>query len=233
MKFPAPLVRATLVRRYKRFLADVTLADGGAATVHCPNPGSMLGLADPGSEVWLSQSANPKRKLPLGWELVRAGGSLVGINTGLGNAIVAEALAEGRVAELAAYRDIAREAPMGPSSRVDFLLRGDGLPICYLEVKSVTLRRGNGPVAEFPDARTARGARHLGLLSGLARRGHRAVMLYLVQRADCREFRLAADIDPAYAQAAAAAREAGVSSLCYDCDVSSEGIRLARRIGAD
>ncbi len=232
MDFAKPLIRARLLRRYKRFLADVALAGGAQVTAHCPNPGAMTGLAEPGAEVWLSESANPKRKLKYGLELVGAGGALVGVNTGLGNAIVAEALAEGRIAELARYTDIAREAPLGARSRVDFLLTAPGLPICYLEVKSVTLRRGPGPVGEFPDAKTARGARHLAALAAAAKAGHGAAVLYLMQRNDCREFRLAADIDPDYAGAAAAARDAGVVSLCYACEVSPQGIRLGRRIAA-
>lgn len=232
MEFSKPLIRAKLIRRYKRFLADVELGGGRELTAHCPNPGSMMGLAAPGSAVWLSASDNPKRKLKYGLELVEAGGTLVGVNTGLGNAIVAEALAAGRIEELAAYTEIAREAPLGPRSRVDFLLGGPGLPICYLEVKSVTLRRGPGPAGEFPDAKTARGARHLAALAAAAEAGHGAVILYLMQRSDCREFRIAADIDPGYARAAAAARDAGVVSLCYACEVSPAGIRLKRRIAA-
>lgn len=232
MKFATPLMRATLIRRYKRFLADVALEGGGTATAHCPNPGSMMGLAEPGSEVWLSESANPKRKLKLGLELVRAGDALVGVNTGLGNAIVAEALGEGRIEALKGYTEVTREAPMGPRSRVDFLLQGPGLPICYLEVKSVTLRRGPAALAEFPDAKTARGARHLAALAAAAREGQRAVMLYLMQRSDCRNFRIAADIDPDYAKAAAAAQDAGVTALCYACAVTPDGIRIERRIAA-
>ena len=234
MEFSKPLVRAELVRRYKRFLADVRLEDGTAATAHCPNPGSMMGLAEPGTEVWLSESSGPKRKLPLGLELVRADGVFIGIHTGRGNGIVAEALAAGQIPELAAYTKVRREAKMGASSRVDFLLRGSGLPTCHLEVKSVTLRRGgtNPGMAEFPDAVTARGAKHLGELARIAGGGGRAAVLYLVQRGDCGRFRLAADIDPAYAKAAAAAKDAGVAVLCYACDVSPAGIRLARALPA-
>ena len=241
MKFLGPLIRGELLRRYKRFLADVRLEDGAIVTAHCPNPGSMLGLAEPGSEVWLSTSDNPKRKLGYGLELVQApngrpGGALVGVNTGRANSIAAEALASRLIPELAAYPGIRAEAAMGLRSRVDFLLEGPGLPICYLEVKSVTLRRpGLAPgkdtaPAEFPDAVTARGTKHLGELAKAAGEGKRAVILYLVQRGDCAAFRLAADIDPAYAKAAEAAREAGVSALCYACAVTPEGISLDRPI---
>jgi sugar fermentation stimulation protein A len=230
MEFENPLIRAELIRRYKRFLADVKLADGRGVTAHCPNPGSMLGLADPGAEVWLSDNPAPSRKLRYGLELVRAGDTLVGVNTGRGNAIVAEALAERRIEALAPYTDIRREAKMGARSRVDFLLAGPGLPICYLEVKSVTLRR-DGP-AEFPDAKTERGARHLAELTAIAGQGGRGVILYLVQRGDCARFKIAADIDPGYAKAAAQARAAGVAALCYACEVSLQGIRLGRKIAA-
>ena len=230
MDFAKPLIRAELLRRYKRFLADVRFADGAAATAHCPNPGSMLGLTEPGSEVWLSESDDAARKLRFGLELVRAGGSLVGVNTGRANAIVAEALAAGRVAQLRGYTQVRREVAMGTNSRVDFLLEGPGLPICYLEVKSVTLRRDSGGpgTAEFPDVVTARGSRHLCELARLAGQGHQAVLLYLVQRGDCTKFRLAADIDPAYARAAADAAQAGVTTLCYTCSVSPDGIGLER-----
>ena len=244
MKFPGTLIRGELLRRYKRFLADVRLEDGTMVTAHCPNPGSMLGLAEPGAEVWLSKSDNPKRKLSYGLELVQApngrpGGALVGINTGRANSIAAEALASRLIPELAAYRGIRAEAAMGLRSRVDFLLEGPGLPICYLEVKSVTLRRpgsGSGKdtdPAEFRDVVTARGTKHLGELAKAAGEGKRAVILYLVQRSDCAAFRLAADIDPAYARAADAANAAGVSALCYACAETPEGICLDRPIALE
>ena len=236
MKFPGALIRGELLRRYKRFLADVRLEDGAIVTAHCPNPGSMLGLAESGSEVWLSVSDNPKRKLGYGLELVESNGALVGINTGRANSIAAEALASRLIPELADYPGIRAEAAMGLRSRVDFLLEGPGLPICYLEVKSVTLRRPDfasgrdTAPAEFPDAVTARGTKHLGELAKAAGEGKRAVILYLVQRGDCAAFRLAADIDPAYAKAAERALEAGVSALCYACAVTPEGISLDRPI---
>jgi len=233
MKFPAPLLPARLLRRYQRFLADVELADGTLATAHCPNPGSMMGLAEPGTELWLSESADAKRKLRYGLELVRVTGAFVGVHAGRGNAIVAEALARGLIPELAAYGAVRREAPMGARSRVDFLLEGPGLPTCYVEVKSVTLRRNAAGPAEFPDAVTARGARHLAELGRITAAGQRAVILYLVQRGDCARFRLAADLDPAYARAAAEARKAGVAALCYACAVSPEGIHVERALPAE
>jgi sugar fermentation stimulation protein A len=226
MRFDPPLTEGRLERRYKRFLADVAI-DGRVETVHCPNPGSMLGLAEPGARVWISRSANPARKLALTWELVEARGALVGINTAFANALVAEALANGRIPELAGYREIRREVPYGERSRVDFRLAGAGRPSCYVEVKSVTLAR-LPPEAEFPDSVTARGARHLAELEACRRRGERAVMLFLAQRPDCTRLAIAGDIDPAYARAFAAAIRAGVEVLAYACRLSPEAIEIAR-----
>ncbi len=225
MRFSGPLVPGRLLRRYKRFLADVELGDGRPVVAHCPNPGSMLGLAEPGREVWLSCCDDPRRRLAYALELVRDGTALVGVNAARANAVVAEAIRAGAVPELAGYDTVRREVACG-GSRLDFRLDGVGRAPCYVEVKSVTLRRG-GP-AEFPDAVTARGARHLGELAALAGRGARAVLLFLVQRADCASFTLAEDIDPAYAAAFARAREAGVEALCYACVVTRRAVALER-----
>lgn len=225
MRFPVPLVPGRLVRRYKRFLADCRLDSGEEVTAHVANSGSMLGLATPGARVYLARSGDPKRKLAWSWQLVEADGALVGIDTGLSNRIVAEAIAEGRIPALAGYRTLRREVPYGARSRVDMLLEGEGRPPCYVEVKSVTLSRRPG-IAEFPDAVTARGARHLAELAAMASAGARAVLLYLVQRGDCRRFEIAADIDPAYAAAALAARAAGVEMLVAHADVSPAGIEI-------
>jgi sugar fermentation stimulation protein A len=232
MRFSEPLVRGILVRRYKRFLADVAIPDG-IVTAHCPNPGSMLGLDRPGFEAWLAPARAPGRKLPYGLELVRPGigAGLVGVNTGLANALVDEALEAGAIAALAGYDRRRREVRYGERSRVDFVLEAPDRPPCYLEVKSVTLRRDGaadgGGLAEFPDAVTARGARHLAELAAMARAGARAVMLFVVQRADCDRFAVAADIDPAYAAALEAARAAGVEIAVRRCAVAPDGIVLA------
>jgi sugar fermentation stimulation protein A len=225
MRFSAPLVPGCLVRRYKRFLADCRLDGGEEVTAHVANSGSMLGLSTPGARVFLSRSTDPKRKLAWSWELVEVGGALVGINTGLPNRVVAEAIIDGRIPALAGYQILRREVAYGVRSRVDLLLEGEGRPPCYVEVKSVTLSRQAG-LAEFPDAVTARGAKHLGELAAMVGAGARAVLVYLVQRGDCSAFEIAADIDPVYAAAARAAAEAGVETLVAHADVTTGGIEI-------
>lgn len=229
MRFPAPLLPATLVRRYKRFLADVVLPSGETVTVHCANPGSMTGLNAAGARVWLSRSDNPKRKLAHSWELVEVdfgtGAELVGINTAHPNALAAEAIAAGAIAELAGYASLRREVRYGKSSRVDFLLEDPARPPCYLEIKNVHLMRRPG-LAEFPDAVTKRGAKHLVELGDMAAAGARAVMLFLIQIASARRFALARDIDPAYGRAFDAAHRAGVEAIAYRCAISRDGIEV-------
>ncbi|MDJ0609943.1 MAG: DNA/RNA nuclease SfsA [Kiloniellales bacterium] len=229
MRFPDPLLPGRLLRRYKRFLADVRLETGEEVTAHCANPGSMMGLAEPDSPVWLSPARNPDRKLRYSWELVARDGALVGINTAHPNTIVAEALADGSLPALSGYQRIRREVRYGQNSRVDFLLESDQGPPCYLEVKSVTLKRGDGP-AEFPDAVTKRGAKHLAELSEIARAGARAVMFFLVQREDCAYMEVADDIDPAYGRALRDAAGQGVELHCHACTLSPQAIELDRRL---
>ncbi len=200
MRFPAPLLPATLVKRYKRFLADVVLASGETVTVHCANPGSMIGLDPAGARVWLSMSTNPKRKLAHSWELVEVdlggGAELVGINTTHPN---------------------------------DFLLEGLPRPPCYVEIKNVHLMREPG-LAEFPDAVTKRGAKHLVELGEIAAAGARAVMLFLIQIGSARRFKLARDIDAAYGAAFDAARVRGIEALAYRCGISCEGIEVVEPV---
>ncbi len=222
MLFPGPLTRGTLLRRYKRFLSDIQLDSGELVTAHVANSGAMLGLSDPGLEVWLSHSPKPSRKLPWSWEMARIDGRLVGINTMHPNAIVAEAIAGGQIDQLVGYEGLRREVPYGRASRIDLLLSSPGRPTCFVEVKNVHLKRGDA--ASFPDAVTARGAKHLAELADMAAAGERAVMLFLVQREDCRFFSPAEDIDPTYARALRHAIAAGVEVICYDCRLSLEGI---------
>ena len=228
MKFGQALTRARLIKRYKRFLADVEMADGGVVTVHVANPGAMTGLAEPGSEVWLSRSPNPNRKLPWIWELILADGGLACVNTGRPNEIAFEAISAGAIPELAGYGEIRREVKYGANSRIDLLLAGADRPTCYVEVKAVTLKRDDA--ACFPDSVTARGTKHLGALADIVRLGDRAVMLYLVQRGDCRLFRPAEWIDPVYAAALRRAKAEGIETLCYACRLSLDGIEIDRAL---
>jgi sugar fermentation stimulation protein A len=233
MRFTAPLVPATLVRRYKRFLADVALPCGETVTAHCANPGSMIGLAAPGAPVWLSRSENPKRKLGHSWELVEvdlgSGTELVGINTTNPNALAAEAIAAGLIPELAGYGTTRREVKYGRNSRVDFVLEAPGRPPCYVEVKNVHLMRQKG-LAEFPDAVTKRGTKHLEELAAMAAAGARAVMLFLVQIASAERFALARDIDPTYGMQFDRARAQGVEALARRCRLSRDAIEVAEAI---
>jgi len=232
MDFSAPLLKGTLIKRYKRFLADVTLDDGSVVTAHTANSGSMLGCCTPGSEVWLSPANNPERKLKFTWELVRVGDELVGINTSHPNALAAEAILSGAIPELAGYATLKREVKYGKNSRIDVFLTAPDRPDCYVEVKNTTLFRPDGDnqqVALFPDAVTERGTKHLGELSEMVRAGKRAVMLYMVQRsaAGLGRFAVAEDIDPTYAAALRDALAVGVEALCYTCSVTPERLEVA------
>lgn len=233
MDFSAPLLKGTLIKRYKRFLADVTLDDGSVVTAHTANSGSMLGCCTPGSEVWLSPANNPDRKLKFTWELVRVGDELVGINTSHPNALAAEAILSGAIPELAGYATLKREVKYGKNSRIDVFLTAPDRPDCYVEVKNTTLFRPDGDnqqVALFPDAVTERGTKHLGELSDMVRAGKRAVMLYMVQRsaAGLGRFAVAEDIDPTYAAALRDALAVGVEALCYTCSVTPERLEVAK-----
>jgi sugar fermentation stimulation protein A len=233
MRFLSTLLRGTLLQRYKRFLADVRLDDGRFFTASCPNTGSMLGLTAAGSVVWLSESDSPTRKYRFTWELVEAdlgkGPTLVGINSGLPNKIVAEALADARIKALAGYPETRREVKYGENSRIDLLLECAVKGRCYVEVKNVHLSRRHG-LAEFPDSVTERGAKHLREMSEMVRQGHRAVMVYLVQRVDAKKFALARDIDRAYGAAFDAAMKAGVEAITLRCRMTTSGIAIDRSI---
>ncbi|MEP5728869.1 MAG: DNA/RNA nuclease SfsA [Sulfitobacter sp.] len=226
MRFQTELVPARLIKRYKRFLADCTLEDGREVVAHCANPGSMMGLAEPNSKIWLEPNDDPKKKLKFGWRLVdHENGHFTGVDTSLPNKAVRAALEGREIEALAAYTMVKPEQKYGTNSRIDFLLSGDGLPDAYVEVKSVTLSRTPG-LAEFPDSVTARGAKHLGELAEVARAGHRAVLLYLVQRTDCTHVSMADDIDPTYAQAHATATLAGVETLCIGTHITPQEITI-------
>ena len=229
MDFLDPLLRGTLVKRYKRFMADVVLENGDTVTAHCANTGAMLGVQEPGSEVWLSPACNPDRKLKFTWEMIRIGDGLVGINTAHPNKIVAEAIEAGRIPELDGYDDLRREVKYGKNSRIDILLSGGGKPDCYVEIKNVHLMREPG-VAEFPDSVSSRAAKHQGELANMVEQGARAVTVYLCQREDCASFRLAVDIDPDYAKAASDAKSRGVEAVCYACELTPDGITVSRRL---
>lgn len=228
MRLPNPLLSGRLVRRYKRFLADVELSDGRRVTAHCPNPGSMLGLDVPGAKVWLSPARTPGRKLSYSWELVKVGRHLVGVNTTHPNRIVEEGIRAGRVPELDGYATLRREVAYGRNSRIDLLLEAPNRPLCYVEVKNVHLKRG--PLAEFPDAVTRRGAKHVEELADMVAAGFRAVILFLVQRQDCDGFAVATDIDPEFARALGAARARGVEAVCYCCRLTTRSITLDRSL---
>ncbi len=233
MKFPSPLMRGRLIRRYKRFLADVELDGGETVTAHCANPGSMMGLNEPGATVWLTRSDDPARKLAYSWQLldleIDGKPVRIGINTAHPNGIVAEAIEAGAIPELDGYGSLRREVRYGRNSRIDILLEGDGRAPCYVEVKNVHLLRRPG-LAEFPDSVTKRGAKHLAELADMAGDGARAVMMFLVQRDDADRFGLARDIDPAYAEAFEAARGAGVEALVYCCRLTCDEIVLDRSL---
>ena len=231
MRFDPPLEEGRLLRRYKRFLADIETAAGETLTIHCPNTGSMLNCMAEGGRVWFSRSSDPKRKLPGTWELSETPqGRLACVNTARANALVEDALRAGVIAELAGFGGLRREVRYGlENSRADFRLDyAEGA--AFVEVKSVTLGFPGTPVAAFPDARTERGSKHLRELAALARQGVRAVQLYCVNLAGAGAVRPAQEIDPHYAAALREALAAGVEVLAYGVGLSPQEIRLARRL---
>lgn len=247
MKFSSKLIEAKLIQRYKRFLADVEIADGSQFTVHCPNPGSMMGLKEPGSRVWISKSDNPKRKLSHTLELIEIQGdkqnaaSLVGVNTNLPNKIAEEAILAGNFPQFGPFDELRREVKYGENSRIDILLSTadanspddeSKMRKTYIEVKSVTLQRQSG-LHEFPDGVTERGRKHLGELAKMVEAGNRAVMLYLIQRQDGDRLSFARDIDPRYAEAFDDAISRGVEAIAIDCKITAQEIIADRVIEID
>jgi sugar fermentation stimulation protein A len=223
--FDQPLLFGTLVRRYKRFLADVDLEGGERVTAHCPNSGSMRMCSEPGWRVGLSRSPNPNRKLAYTWEIVHNGDCWIGVNTQVPNRVVEEALRQQTLARFAEHRVVGREVRYGrENSRVD-LVAEHGARTCFIEVKNVTLVGDDGAYC-FPDAVTSRGLKHLRELSAVVRDGHEAVMLYVIQRSDGHGFRAANEIDPAYAEGLDRARAAGVEARAYRASVTPHGIDL-------
>lgn len=227
MRFQTPLEPATLLRRYKRFLADIRLDDGREAVAHCANPGSMMGLSEAGQRIWVEPNDDPRKKLKFGWRLVEHdGGHFTGVDTGRANAVLREALEAGAVPELP-NQSFRAEVKYGSGSRVDFLLEREGQPDLFVEVKSVTLMRRSG-LAEFPDSVTARGLKHLQELSRMVQQGHEAALFFLVQRTDADSVGVASDIDAAYAEGLRRAGDAGVSVLAYDCRIGPGAISLGK-----
>ena len=227
MKFKDRLLQGTFVKRYKRFFVDINYKDK-IITAHCPNTGSMMGLLNKGNKTWFSESNNPKRKLKYSLEIIRVGKSLVGINTLLTNKLILEALKSKKIKSLTKFDNIKTEAKFSNSTRFDFLI-SNIKEKCSLEVKNVTLLR-NDNIAEFPDAITSRGTKHLTELINAKKRGFQSYIIYLIQRQDCKAFKIADDIDINYKIAFDKAIKAGVKILCYDCKISDEEIKLNNQI---
>ena len=227
MKFNKKLLQGTLIKRYKRFFADIKYKNK-TVVAHCPNSGSMLGLIDKGNKVWFSASNNPKRKLKYTLEIIEVRNEKVGINTFLSNKIVFEALNNKKITSLIKFKNIKREVKFSDNTRFDFFLSNDKEK-CFLEVKNVTLLREK-KIAEFPDAITSRGTKHLNELCNAKNQGYKSYILYLIQRNDCDSFRIAKDIDEKYKDAFNKAIKNGVKILCYDCKLSNEEIKLNNQI---
>ena len=227
MKFNNKLLQGTLIKRYKRFFADIKYKNK-IITAHCPNSGSMMGLLDKGNKVWFSISNNPKRKLKYTLEIIEVKNEKVGINTLLTNKIVLEALNNKKIDTLIKFKNIKPEAKFSDKTRFDFFL-SNGKEKCFLEVKNVTLMREQ-KIAEFPDAITSRGTKHLNELSYAKKKGYQSYILYLIQREDCDSFRIAKDIDEEYKFAFNKALKCGVKILCYDCKLNNEEIILNKQI---
>lgn len=234
MKYEPSLRRGFLVRRYKRFLADVETTDEGRITIHCPNTGSMKNCAEPGDDVWFSTSDNPARKYAHTWELTRTRrGHYIGINTTRANELVKEAVMEQRIVELSGYQQLRSEVRYGQErSRIDLLLSDASWPDCYVEIKSVTLLEAplRAGIGYFPDAVSVRGSKHLRELTEMVSRGYRGVLFYCVQHSGIRAVSPAAHIDPRYSEALADAMAKGVEVIAYKTRMSPHGLRIAARV---
>ncbi|UPQ87599.1 DNA/RNA nuclease SfsA [Vibrio sinaloensis] len=231
MKFQPPLAPATLIQRYKRFLADITLGDGSQRTIHCANTGAMTGCAEPGDTVWFSTSDNPKRKYPNSWELTETKqGHRICVNTARANTLAVEAIQNGVISELQGYDQLLTEVKYGnENSRIDILLKSQNKPTCYIEVKSVTLLDEQGQ-GYFPDAVTTRGQKHLRELTEMAQSGSRAVLLFTVLHSGIEKVSPALHIDAKYSQLLKDAQEQGVEVLCYKAQLSSNEIKLVKSL---
>ena len=227
MKFKVRLLQGALIKRYKRFFIDIKYKNK-IITAHCPNSGSMMGLLDRGNKAWFSLSDNPKRKLKYTLEMIEIKNKKVGINTLLTNKIVLEALKHKKINSLNKFNHIKTESKFSDGTRFDFLLSNDKEK-CFLEVKNVTLLREN-KIAEFPDAITSRGTKHLNELCNAKKKGYQSYILYLIQRENCNSFKIAKDIDEEYKIAFSKALKSGVKILCYDCKLNSEEIKLNKQI---
>jgi sugar fermentation stimulation protein A len=224
VRFGQSLIAGRLLRRYKRFLADVALEDGRVVTAHCPNSGSMKTCVGLDWPAMLSRSDNPRRKLPYTLEMLHNGTCWIGVNTMRPNHLVREAVEQNAIAELAGYDSIRAEVPYAGDSRIDLLLENADQR-CYVEIKNTTLIDGTGYYT-FPDAVTVRGRKHLEALSRMVAEGHRAVAFFLVQRADAQAFRPADEIDPAFGETLRNAMAVGVEALAYRADVLPQGIEI-------
>lgn len=231
MQLVQPVVEGRLLRRYKRFFAEVESDDGQIVVAHCPNTGSLLGCLEAGSRVWLRDSGDPRRKLRFTFQAVRVGPTWVNVDTSLPNAVVAEAVARGVVNELAGYTAVRREVPYGRSSRIDLLLTAEPDRRCYVEIKNTTYAVGD--VAMFPDAATERGVKHLYELGRMVRAGHRAVQFFFVSRSDVRSFRPAYEIDARYGLALRDAARAGVEILVWSARVERASLALERPLALE
>ena len=227
MKFEKKLLQGILIKRYKRFFADIKYKNK-TITAHCPNSGSMMGLLDKGNIVWFSQSNDPKRKLKYTLQIISSNNNLVGVNTHLTNKIVLEALVEKKIASLKKFDNIKSEVMFSDNTRFDFLISNKNKK-CFLEVKNVTLVRKKN-IAEFPDSITSRGSKHLMELANAKKKGYESFILYLIQRNDCKSFKIASDIDKKYKDIFDEAIKNGIKVLCYDCKLTDEEIIINNQI---